>query len=81
MEKQLEVSSIQYKNWQPHNALDGNNNQNVLDGATCVSTQKEIKPYFIVDLGDDYNVTDVIVYLRSDCCRKCQLLTYYLHIS
>ncbi|XP_053374794.1 uncharacterized protein LOC128547098 [Mercenaria mercenaria] len=68
--KEIEASSIYHKSWFPSNAVDGDTNQNILFGATCVSTQKEIKPYLMIDLGEEYNITGVNVYRRSDCCAE-----------
>ncbi|XP_053375212.1 uncharacterized protein LOC123534535 [Mercenaria mercenaria] len=68
--KQIEASSIHHKSWQPSNVIDGDTNQNVLLGATCFSTQKAIKPYVMLDLGDEYNLTGVNVYKRLDCCEE-----------
>ncbi|XP_053376503.1 uncharacterized protein LOC128547547 [Mercenaria mercenaria] len=68
--KQIEASSIYHRSWLASNAIDGDTNQDVKFGATCVSTQKEIKPYLMLDLGDEYNITGVNIYRRLDCCRK-----------
>jgi hypothetical protein len=69
--KQIQLSSNQFENWKTNNVIDEDDNQNVLEGATCVSTKREVKPYLIIDLGGEFNVTNVEVYPRSDCCRKC----------
>jgi hypothetical protein len=77
--KKVVASSLHHKHWLPNNVVDGNNNQNVLDGATCVTTNKERKPYLTIDLADEYNLTDVKVYKRSDCCRKYSIT--YIHLK
>jgi hypothetical protein len=76
--KKVAASSLHNKHWFPNNAVDGNNNQNVLDGATCVTTHNERKPYFTIDLADEYNLIDVKVYKRSDCCRKLSVTYIFI---
>ncbi|XP_053397718.1 uncharacterized protein LOC123552222 [Mercenaria mercenaria] len=64
--KDIIASSISHPSWLPSYAIDGDTNQFVTNGATCVSTQKEIKPYLIIDLGSEYTLTSVKVYKRLD---------------
>ncbi|XP_070560707.1 scavenger receptor cysteine-rich domain-containing protein DMBT1-like isoform X2 [Ptychodera flava] len=52
----------------PMKAVDGNKNSNLKAGGSCTWTNKEYQPYWKVDLGRAYNIYEVVITNRQDCC-------------
>jgi len=50
-------------------AVDGNTNSR-FSGRSCTHTQSTDKPWWMVDLGSFYDVQQVIVFNRGDCCQS-----------
>ncbi|XP_070555887.1 uncharacterized protein [Ptychodera flava] len=49
------------------NAVDGDFNTNANKGS-CSWTEKEYQPWWKVDLGQTYNIYEVVITNREDCC-------------
>ncbi|KAL4223747.1 hypothetical protein ACF0H5_017213 [Mactra antiquata] len=47
-------------------AVDGNTNQNFFDGNSCFHTLGEANPWWRVDLGNDYYISNAVLYNRMD---------------
>ena len=47
-------------------AVDGNSASN-FNGKSCTHTNEELRPWWAVDLGAEYLVTDVLITNRGDC--------------
>ena len=52
-----------------HLAVDGRRSTSFRD-APCTSSEKEDRPWWIVDFLKPVNVRKVIIINRSDCCRE-----------
>ncbi|XP_070560709.1 scavenger receptor cysteine-rich domain-containing protein DMBT1-like isoform X2 [Ptychodera flava] len=52
----------------PMKAVDGNKNSNLKAGGSCTWTNKEYQPHWKVDLGQAYNIYEVVITNRQDCC-------------
>ena len=48
-------------------AVDGNAADN-FNGKSCTHTKEEQRPWWVVDLGAEYLVSDVVITNRGDCC-------------
>lgn len=66
LKKDVLTSSVNHWTWSASNVNDGDVNQYVGIGATCVATKREIRPYLIVDLGAKYTLSGVKVYKQLD---------------
>ena len=63
----------------PENACDGIRSGS-LENATIASTGVENESWWEVDLGDLYDISDVIIKNRSDCCQE-SLADFFVFIS
>ena len=63
--------STTYGGGTPGRAVDGIANSN-WGGGSCTHTKldSEVSPWWYVDLGDDYVISDVWILNRGDCCGK-----------
>nr|XP_006824444.1 PREDICTED: uncharacterized protein LOC102810371 [Saccoglossus kowalevskii] len=52
----------------PGKAVDGNSNSNSHEGRSCTQTEKEMAPYWMVDLGRPRSVFKITLTNRMDCC-------------
>lgn len=50
-----------------YKAVDGNGDSN-FKGSSCTLTQPEAQPWWVVDLGDVYQISTVTITNRGDCC-------------
>ena len=48
-------------------AVDGNFNSNCME-KSCTHTNEEFQPWWTVDLGAEYLVSEVVITNRGDCC-------------
>jgi hypothetical protein len=48
--------------------VDGNTNGDYFGGNSVTHNLGEPNPWYLVDLGTEFSVDDVILYNRSDCC-------------
>ena len=57
-------------------AVDGNTDSIYIQ-KSCTHSKKEKAPWWYVDLGRTYQITDVYVYNRKDCCGEfCDMYAY-----
>ena len=49
--------------------MDGDYNSDVASGS-CSWTNKEFQPWWKVDLGQSFNIYEIVITNREDCCRK-----------
>ena len=56
-------------------AVDGNRDSDI-NMASCSHTADNNPPWITVDLEDTYEITEVAITNRGDCC--CELITYNL---
>ncbi|XP_077990552.1 uncharacterized protein LOC144444875 [Glandiceps talaboti] len=63
----LAFQSSLYGDGYPARAVDGNHD-NRISGESCIRTENEIGPWWMVDLGSDHNVDKIVVTNREDCC-------------
>ncbi|XP_070573888.1 uncharacterized protein [Ptychodera flava] len=49
-------------------AIDGNKDSDLQIGKSCIRTKKEFQPWWKVDLGSAYDVYQIIITNRQDCC-------------
>ncbi|XP_070560315.1 uncharacterized protein [Ptychodera flava] len=49
-------------------AVDGNKDSDLKKGNSCTWTNKEYQPYWQVDLGQTYDIYEVVITNRQDCC-------------
>ncbi len=66
--KPVKQSSV-FQNGNPSNAVDGNTDGNWRNGSVT-HTQKEIGPWWEVDLEKIYNISDIVITNREDCCQE-----------
>ena len=49
---------------------------------SCTQTARESDPWWMVDLGANYEIRDVTIQARVDCCGKCRpVLLFHLSSS
>lgn len=65
--KSAEISSEINPTWTADKGVDGATSQNMFDD-TCFHTNNETEPYFIVNLGSVYDISNIYIYNRQDCC-------------
>ncbi|XP_070554944.1 uncharacterized protein [Ptychodera flava] len=63
----VQSSDKKRKNSGSENAVDGDFNTNAKIGS-CSWTEKEYQPWWKVDLGQTYNIYEVVITNREDCC-------------
>jgi hypothetical protein len=71
--KPAQHSSIFGPNALAAKAVDGNTDRQ-FSGGSCMCTNTitvDTNPWWTVDLGGTYDVSDVILYNRADCCGMC----------
>ncbi|XP_077981186.1 uncharacterized protein LOC144436307 [Glandiceps talaboti] len=56
------------KKGEAEKAVDGNKNSDMKSGQSCIQTQREQDPWWVVDLGQSYDVYEIIITNRQDCC-------------
>ena len=56
-----------------HKAVDGNANPDYFHGS-CTQTRKDLRPWWVVDLEQEFVVTEVTITNRGECCGKIVLL-------
>jgi len=61
------------------NAVDGNTNGKILNNSTT-HTKYEQGAWWQVDLGEEKNINQIIIYNRTDCCKE-RLSNYRVSIS
>ena len=61
------------------NAVDGNRHPDYAE-KSCVQTDFQMEPWWIVDLQDDFYVTSVVITNRGDCCSE-RLQKFEIHVS
>ena len=61
-------------------AVDGDFSTNV-HTANCAHTEFENQPWWVVDLGRIYTVTQVVVYGRTDCCGKLTVNVFFIQTN
>ncbi|XP_077999988.1 plasminogen-like [Glandiceps talaboti] len=49
-------------------AVDGNKSSDMKSGQSCTQTQSQPEPWWKVDLGQSYDVYEIIITNRQDCC-------------
>ncbi|XP_077999987.1 apolipoprotein(a)-like [Glandiceps talaboti] len=49
-------------------AVDGNKSSDMKSGQSCTQTESQPEPWWIVDLGQSYDVYEIIITNRQDCC-------------
>ncbi|XP_070560312.1 fucolectin-like [Ptychodera flava] len=49
-------------------AVDGNKDSDLENGNSCIWTDTEYQPHWEVDLQDSYDIYEVIITNRQDCC-------------
>ncbi|XP_077997348.1 fucolectin-1-like [Glandiceps talaboti] len=49
-------------------AVDGNKNGDMETGQSCSQTDREYEPHWTVDLGQSYDIYEVDIFNRQDCC-------------
>ena len=54
-------------------AVDGNTNNNFWSGQSSTLTNTEIQPWWAVDLEQDFDIYQVVVHKRGDCCGGCTM--------
>ena len=64
---QSSIYSSQHENATADKAVDGNAANN-FNGKSCTHTNEEQRPWWVVDLGAEYLVSDVVITNRGDCC-------------
>ncbi|XP_070582240.1 uncharacterized protein [Ptychodera flava] len=52
----------------PEKAVDGNRDADAKKGKSCSWTKKEREPWWTVDLGKRFNIYEVVITNREDCC-------------
>ena len=53
------------------NAVDGNPDRHYMFGQSCSHTKEdETDPWWLVDLGKEYLIQNVLITNRKDCCGK-----------
>ena len=50
-------------------AVDGDKNSDFHAGS-CTATNDQSFPWWVVNLGDEYSITNVGIQSRQDCCRE-----------
>lgn len=58
------------------NAVDGKTIQ--YDHDLCTHTRKTLRAWWAVDLGDVFEIQRVVLYGRTDCCSKYDVLMYFI---
>ena len=61
--------SSQFRDARPNRAVDGNRNS-YLDARSCTHTLDRKGSWWQVDLGAVYEIRDVVITNRGDCCGK-----------
>lgn len=63
-------------------ANDGNTDGEYFSGASVAHTasSSESQPWWEVDLGDVYTITEVVVWNRTDCCAN-RMTNFWIHVS
>ena len=60
--------------WEHHGdagkAVDGNLAPDYWRHLSCTQTKREVDPWWIVDLGQEYSIDRVAITNRGDCCGK-----------
>jgi hypothetical protein len=52
-------------------AVDGKiKTKYITSGPKCIHTNEERQEWWAVDLGEIYQITNVVIYGRTDCCGK-----------
>ena len=67
--KTVTMSSVHSAESPGRHAVNGIKTGDWYDGS-CASTNSELNPWLIVDLGDVYTLGSIIIVNRVDCCRK-----------
>ncbi|XP_070580739.1 fucolectin-like [Ptychodera flava] len=49
-------------------AIDGNKDSDLKEGQSCTLTKKEFGPWWKVDLGRAYDIYQIVITNRQDCC-------------
>jgi hypothetical protein len=66
-EKKLTWQSSTYPNTPSHLAVDGGARPHFFSGV-CSSTDRQDNPWWAVDLGQEYEIAEVLITNRGDCC-------------
>ncbi len=61
-------------------AIDGNTNGDWFTDFSIASTGWEVQPYWELDLGGSFNIEDINIWNRTDCCADA-LSDYYVLVS
>uniref|UniRef100_A0A8D0D996 Fucolectin tachylectin-4 pentraxin-1 domain-containing protein n=1 Tax=Sander lucioperca TaxID=283035 RepID=A0A8D0D996_SANLU len=61
------IQSSLYGNEVPERAIDGNRASNLGQGS-CTHTKKDLKPWWRLDLLKTYQISNVTITNRGDCC-------------
>lgn len=56
------------KTYGPNLAIDGNTDGNFANGSVTQSSGTDTNPYWMVDLGSPYAISNVVLFNRTDCC-------------
>ncbi|XP_041650441.1 uncharacterized protein LOC121514334 [Cheilinus undulatus] len=62
-------SSI-YADSVPERAIDGSRDSHWGEGTSCTQTEQEIRPWWRLDLQREYQITNVTITNRVDCCHE-----------
>ncbi|XP_060577542.1 uncharacterized protein LOC132734721 isoform X7 [Ruditapes philippinarum] len=72
LNKTTEMSSLFQNNpiYASEKGNDGNSHGHIIPGSdnTCFHTEKDIRPYWKVDLGAVYDLESIVLHNRLDCC-------------
>nr|XP_020660116.1 uncharacterized protein LOC110084815 [Pogona vitticeps] len=52
------------------NAVDGNCSRHFNEGRSCTHTNRDLRPWWYVDLGSRYVISAVVLKNRGDCCDR-----------
>ena len=71
--------SSTYEDCTADKAVDGNEANNFYH-KSCSCTNNDFQPWWLVDLGAEYLVSEIVITNRGDCCGK-KYITHYCIVS
>ena len=65
----------------PEKAIDGIYEAGLIKYSSCSLTQREVNPWWAVDLGKAYLLRGIVILPRLDCCCEFYKFSYHNTIS